>query len=91
MHEVVLYSKPDCCLCDEVKSLLRELAFSHRFEWREINILGEPATYEKFKDEIPVVFIDGKKAFKYRIDEKEFVRRLSRREVSRESFPTRSK
>ena len=91
MLEVVVYSKPDCCLCDEVKSLLRKLAASHRFAWREINILDDPEIYEKFKDEIPVIFIDGRRAFKYRIDEKEFVRRLSRPKVSRESLPTRSK
>ncbi len=90
MREVVVYTKPDCCLCDEAKSLLRKLAMSHQFDWHEINILGDPEIYEKFKDEIPVVFIDGRKAFKYRIDEKEFMRRLSRPQVSRESFPTRS-
>ncbi len=91
MHKVVVYSKPDCRLCDEVKSLLRKLAASHCFEWHEVNILDEPETYEKFKDEIPVVFVDGKKAFKYRIDEAEFLRRLSRPGVSRESLPIRSK
>jgi glutaredoxin len=90
MHQVVVYSKPDCCLCDEVKSLLRKLAASHPFECREVNILADPETYEKYKDEIPVVFIDGKKAFKYRIDEKEFLRRLGRPEVSCDSLPARS-
>jgi glutaredoxin len=90
MHQVVVYSKPDCCLCDEAKSLLRKLAASHPFEWREVNILGDPETYEKYKNEIPVVFINGKKAFKYRIDEKEFLRRLGRPEVAKMSLPTRS-
>jgi len=82
MHEVVVYSKPDCCLCEEVKSLLRKLAASHRFAWREINILDDPEAHEKLKEEIPVIFIDGRRAFKYRIDEKEFLRRLRRREGS---------
>jgi glutaredoxin len=90
MHEVVVYSKPDCCLCDEVKSLLRKLAVSHPFVWREVNILEDPEIYERFKVEIPVVFIDGKKAFKYHIDEKDFLRRLSRPDVPGEKIPTRS-
>ena len=77
MHQVVIYGKPDCCLCDEAKLLLRKLEVSHRFAWREVNILDDPETHERYKNEIPVVFIDGKKAFKYRIDEKEFVRRMS--------------
>ena len=28
------------------------------------------------REEIPVVFINGRKAFKYRLDEREFLRRL---------------
>jgi glutaredoxin len=76
MHQVVVYSKPDCCLCDEVKAQLRKLQRSHPFEWREVNILDDPAAYETFKEEIPVVFIDGRKAFKYHLDEDKFLRRI---------------
>ena len=47
-----------------------------RFELREVNILEDRSAFEKFKDEIPVVFIDGKKAFKFYFDEKRFVRRI---------------
>ncbi len=76
MVQVVVYSKPDCCLCDEVKAQLRKLQEKHPFEWREINILEDPEAYERFKEEIPVVFINSKKAFKYRLDEKKFLKRL---------------
>lgn len=76
MHEVIVYSKPDCCVCEEVKEKLRSLQQTHPFAWREINILEDADAYAKFKEEIPVVFVNGKKAFKYRVDEKEFVRRL---------------
>src|ERR1035441_7115307 len=31
----------------------------------------------QYDDEVPVVFIDGRKAFKYRMDEREFLRRLA--------------
>jgi hypothetical protein len=30
----------------------------------------------QFNDEVPVVFIDGRKAFKYRMNEQEFLRKL---------------
>lgn len=76
MDEIVVYSKPDCCLCDEVKAQLQKLRQRHAFEWREVNILEDPAAFEKFKEEIPVVFINGRKAFKYHMDEQEFLRRL---------------
>jgi glutaredoxin len=76
MTEVMIYSKPDCHLCDEVKEQLARLQQTFPFEVREVNILESPEHFQKFKEEIPVVFIDGRKAFKFRLDEKEFVRRL---------------
>ncbi len=76
MARVVVYSKPECCLCDQVKAHLRRLQEKHPFEWREINILEDREAYERFREEIPVVFIDGRKAFKYRLDEKKFLKRL---------------
>ena len=42
---------------------------SHAFNLREVNILEDPEAHQKFKEEIPVVFINGKKAFKYYLDE----------------------
>jgi glutaredoxin len=76
MIEVLVYSKPDCCLCDDVKAQLTRLGKTCRFEWREVNILGDPQAFEQFKEEIPVVFINGEKSFKYHLDEKEFMKRL---------------
>lgn len=76
MVEVVVYSKPDCHLCDEVKAQLLRLRGRYPFELREVNILETPQHFEKFKDEIPVVFINSRKAFKYRLDEEEFVHQI---------------
>jgi len=75
---VVVYSKPDCHLCEELKAELQKLQKRYSFEWREVNILEDPEAFEKFKKEIPVVFINGKKAFKFRLDEKQFLRYLER-------------
>ena len=76
MHCVVIYSKPDCCLCDQVKAQLERLRRTHPFDFKEVNILEDPDAYEEFKEQIPVVFVDGKKAFKFHLDETEFLRRL---------------
>ena len=78
LPEVLIYTKPGCCLCDEVKARLRVLRERHAFDLREVNILDDREAYERFKEEIPVVFIDGKKAFKYHLDEDKFLRRLHR-------------
>jgi glutaredoxin len=78
LTEVVLYTKPGCCLCDEVKSQLQALQRRQAFALREVNILEDREAYERFKDEIPVVSMNGKKAFKCHLDETEFLRQLAR-------------
>ena len=79
MHEVVLYTRAGCHLCDEVKSTLINLAKRGGFTWREVDIDSDPELRQKFNDQVPVVFIDGKKAFKYRMSERDFLRLLEAR------------
>lgn len=76
MVEVVLYSKPDCHLCEVVKSQLARIRPLFPFELREVNILDDPGNFEKYRNDIPVIFINGKKAFKHRLNEQDFIRRL---------------
>jgi glutaredoxin len=47
------------------------------FQWREVDVDTDDELRRQFTDEVPVVFIDGHKAFKYRMDEREFLRRLA--------------
>ena len=76
LPEVIIYSKPACCLCDRAKAHLVKLQEQHAFDLREVNILEDSAAYKMFKEEIPVIFVNGKKAFKYHVDEEAFVRML---------------
>ena len=76
MIGVVVYSKPGCCLCDEVKAKLETLQARYTFILSVVNILEDPESHQKFKEEIPVIFINGKKAFKYYLDEKQFLKKL---------------
>jgi glutaredoxin len=76
MREVVVYSRSRCHLCEEVKETLRSLESRGDFQWREIDIDGDPELKRLYWDQIPVVFVDGRKAFKYRMSERDFLRRL---------------
>jgi glutaredoxin len=76
LPEIIVYSKPDCCLCDKVKVQLKKLQASHQFAWCEINILDDPSSFKRFQHEIPVIFVNGQEAFKYRLDEDRFVHLL---------------
>jgi glutaredoxin len=80
MHDVVVYSRKDCHLCDVVKNTLMQVQGEADFQWREVDIDAEPELRQKFADEVPVVFIDGRKTFKYRMKVSDFLRVLQGRE-----------
>ncbi len=72
---VTLYSKEDCCLCLDAKAIIRTLQKDFPFVLEEVDITSRPDLYEKFKEEIPVVFINERKAFKYRVDPQQFIKK----------------
>jgi glutaredoxin len=79
MHEVVVYSRNGCHLCEVVKETLVQLQPQAGFQWREVDIDADPELRQKYNDQVPVVFIDGRKAFKYRMERDHFLRALARR------------
>lgn len=78
MIEVTIYSKPGCHLCDETKAVLLKVQREEPFVLREINIEEDAEAWEAFKEEIPVILIGGRKAFKYHVSERELLQRLRR-------------
>ncbi len=77
-HEGVLYSRRGCHLCEIVKESLIKLARQTQFSWQEVDVDSDDALRRRFTDEVPVVFINGRKAFKYRMNEQDFLRKLAR-------------
>jgi glutaredoxin len=75
-RQVVLYSRRGCHLCEIVKESLYKLERRGGFTWQEVDVDSDDQLRRQFTDEVPVVFIDGRKAFKYRMDERDFLRRL---------------
>jgi len=73
---VTIYSRPGCHLCDDAKSVILESGADFTIE--EINIDLVPTLTQQFGNDIPVVFINGVKMFKHRIDPAEFKRKLRR-------------
>jgi glutaredoxin len=77
VRTVVVYSRKGCHLCELVKESLVKLSRRGGFIWNEIDVDSEAELRRQFNDEVPVVFIDGRKAFKYHMDEQEFLRKLA--------------
>ncbi len=78
MTHVVLYGKPECCLCDDMKAVVDEVRREIPFALEVIDISGDAVLEVAYGTEIPVLMIDGRKAFKYRVDATALRRRLAR-------------
>ena len=76
-RQVVVYSRKGCHLCEIVKETLVKLHRRGGFTWREIDVDSDEDLRRQFTDEVPVVFINGRKAFKYRMNEQDFLRKLA--------------
>jgi hypothetical protein len=59
-----------------VRSTLAALRQEHEFELREVDIGGDPDLEPRYREWLPVVEIDGERAFVYYLDEAAFLRRL---------------
>jgi glutaredoxin len=73
---VVLYHASGCHLCERARATLADVRRTHGFEFEEIDIGGVPELEAAYREWLPVVEIDGARAFVYHVDEAAFVRRV---------------
>ena len=76
---VTLYTRKGCCLCDDAKRVLEAARRRAAFRLEEIDIDGDPGLQKLYNDEVPVIAINGAKAFKYRVSIEELLRKLEAR------------
>jgi glutaredoxin len=69
---VVLYSKPGCHLCEEMKEEMNRAGCSELYELEEVNIEDDPDLSARYRYEIPVLRINGVEAFRYHLRADEF-------------------
>lgn len=77
-HELILYTRRGCHLCDEMKQQVEPLAREFGVLLREADIDADPALRMRFDTEVPVLFLDGKKIAKYHVDAAQLRRQLQR-------------
>jgi glutaredoxin len=74
--QIEIYSRPGCHLCDEAKDVIDRVRLRMPFEVRVINVEADPELERTYGQQIPVVFINGNKAFKYHVDEAELEKKV---------------
>ena len=78
LARVVMYSRPDCGLCDEARRVILAERPRTPFEYREVDISGDDAMELEYGIRIPVVLVDGMELFEVRVDPGDFARAVRR-------------
>ena len=75
---VVVYSRKDCCLCDDALAEIERARRQRPFALEVVDVDRDPELTTRYGHEVPVVEIDGRKAFKFRLTAEQLLRRLRR-------------
>ena len=73
---ITLITRGDCHLCDDMAAVIDHVAPSFAAEVEVRDVDADPALSARYSDEVPVLLIDGRKAFKYRVSAPALERRL---------------
>ena len=65
---VTLYTRVGCHLCDVAKGVLEDVRRERPFELTTVDVDTDAELAERYGGEVPVILVDGRKAFKYRVD-----------------------
>jgi glutaredoxin len=79
VRKVTLYTRVECCLCDEAKAVLDEVRRTDPFELEIVDIDRDPPSLALYTHEVPVIAIDGRKAFKFHVTADQLREKLARR------------
>jgi glutaredoxin len=75
---VTLYSRPGCHLCDEARQVVERVCAELGESYAEVSIDDDPELQQRFTDEVPVTFVDGRQHDFWRVDEARLRAALSR-------------
>jgi glutaredoxin len=73
MARVTLYHARDCHLCEHARSVLTKSGVP----FEEVDITGDPDLEARYREWLPVVEVDGERAFVYYVDEAALRRKVA--------------
>lgn len=65
---VTLYGRTSCHLCDEARAVVAAVCAEVGESFLEIDIDTDPTLQERFTEEVPVTFVDGRQHDFWRVD-----------------------
>ena len=81
---LMLYTRPGCHLCDQMKAVIERVARRRPLALHEVDITTDPGLERRYAHEIPVLLIEGLEVARHRIDEQQLLSVLGRGQGGRE-------
>jgi len=66
---VTFYTRAGCHLCDVARDIVARVCAEVGETFDEVDIDGDPELRERFTEEVPVTFVDGRQHDFWRVDE----------------------
>jgi glutaredoxin len=76
-RKVVLYHAEGCHLCAAARRVVQAVRADVAFDYEEIDIGGDPGLEARYREWLPVVEIDGERAFTYFVHPEALRRKLA--------------
>jgi glutaredoxin len=77
---VTIYSKPDCHLCERVKHAAERVRQKHNFSLEITDISAQPTLFDRYKNDIPVIFLNGREVARHSLTEHKLLELLQQEE-----------
>jgi glutaredoxin len=74
--EIVVYHAAGCHLCERALEVVEQVRAERDFDLRMVDIEGDPELEARYREWLPVIEIDGERAFVYYVQAADLRRRL---------------
>lgn len=65
---VTLYTRPGCHLCDDARAVVQAVCADLGESFEEVDITTDDELEDRFTDDVPVTFVDGRQHDFWRVD-----------------------
>jgi glutaredoxin len=73
---ITIYSKPGCHLCDRAKEVIDRCRAKVEFAIEIVDISQNPELLERYRDDIPVILLDGNEIARHFVRERKLLELL---------------
>jgi len=75
-HQVTIYSRPDCHLCDRAKEVVERCKEKVDFTMEAVDISQDAELLARYRHDIPVILLDGKEIARHFVRERQLLELL---------------